>query len=207
MRPDALSSDASLLSSLAKAYEFMEYDVSLLSEGESRQFDALGVSPDAKRKTARDEAFTVIDIGDDQVIGFYRMPTLPNGGTTPDSTVLRDVSDMIKALRSKVTLLVALSDWGWLGEREYLADGDAIHPDVLLGSGLGSGVNGRVMGDDSCIWIRPYDKGRTLVELQVFSWPTRGQDVVWSEPDNYRVLSIGLGDEYVENPDVNAILK
>ena len=206
MRPDAPSLSRPLFSSLAKAYEFMDYDVALLGRVEASALAKFSVTPDPTRKTTAEAEFSIVAVEESRSVGFYRLPSLSEGENAADDDMLKAVGEAIEARRGQVDLLVALSDWGWFGEREFLA-ADVAHPDMLLGSGMGSGVNGRVESDGRCLWIRPYDRGRTVVELQLLQWPSRKPGFVWSEPDTHRVLSIGLGDQYQDHPDVNAILQ
>lgn len=206
MRPNGAQSSLDFLDTLAKAYDFMKYDVALLGQTEADLFSETGATPDSARKTAAAEPVSMVKLKSGKTIAFVRYPSTLPGKDIPSERLIERVSKTIKSIRSSVDLVVGMSDWGWVGEREYLAMNPSIMPDILLGSGLGSGVDGRVEADGRCIWIRPYDKGRTVSELRIMNWPDRSNPFAWQEPDNFQSMSTALGDKYSDHPDVNAIL-
>ncbi|QGY41140.1 hypothetical protein GM415_13720 [Pseudodesulfovibrio cashew] len=207
MRPKGDLPSPELVAGLAKAYDLMKYDVAMLGRNEADFFAKAGIAPDRNRKTAEEEPFTVIHTSEGASVGFLRFPSLGEGENIPSPKLIDRITASIKTKRDNVDLLVALSDWGWVGEREYLGQNPEYVPDILLGSGLGSGVVGRLLADRRCAWYRPYDKGMTVIEAQVLAWPDRTKPFAWSEPDNLRSLSIGLGDQYPDNPEVSKILQ
>ena len=207
MRPEGEKPAPEVLNGLAKSFDLMKYDIGLLAKDEAAALNDAGVVAESWQKTAIDAPFTVVQSKNGNKIGFMRFPSLPNGEDIPSADLIRKITKAVKKERDNVRLLVALSDWGWVGEREYLAQNSDFVPDFLFGSGRGSGVNGRLEADERCIWVRPYDKGRTVSEIQVYAWPDRSASFSWEEPDNIRTLSTGLGDQYQDNPDVSAILQ
>lgn len=207
MRPGSEKPAPQVLNSLAKAFNFMKYDVALLTQDEFDAFDASDLTVDMGRKTAREEPFTIVETEAGDRIGFLRFPALPDGEDIPSEDLIRRIGRSIKNKRSKVTLLIGMSTWGWVGEREYLAQNPDTVPDMLFGSGRGSGVNGRIEANGRCVWVRPYDKGRTVSEVMVYTWPDHSKPFAWKEPVNIKSLSTGLGDRYPDNPEVGAILQ
>ncbi len=206
MKPgDPVPSDTEL-EGLARSYDIIRYDVGLLGKEEAQALKEAGVKADASRKTFQESQFAVATLKDGAKVGFLRLPSLRAGRDIPSPELIKKISTSIKEKRKEVKLLVALSDWGWAGEREYLAQNPEAVPDFLFGSGAGSGINGRIQADGRCVWVRPYDKGRTVNEVQVYAWPDRSKPVEWKEPDNLRSLSIGLGDQYEDNKEISAIL-
>lgn len=185
-----------------KAYDYMGYDVGILSEEESTLFKKSGISPDRSRKTAKEEPFTIITIETGEQVGFLRFPSLDGMNQQPTENTLRSISDQIHVLKKKVALLVGISDWGWKAEREFLARNPEHIPDILLGSGNGSGVTGRILADERCVWYRPYEKGKTVIEVKLFAWPDRSKPFAWSESESIISQSIGLSDKYYDNPEV-----
>ena len=140
----------------------MKYDIGLLANGEADALNDAGVMAEGWRKTATEAPFTIIKSSTGDEIGFIRFPSLPNGEDIPSPDLIKKITKIVKKERDNVRLLVGLSDWGWVGEREYLAQNLDFVPDFLFGSGRGSGVNGRLEANGRCAWVRPYDKGRTV---------------------------------------------
>jgi len=192
---------------LAKAFDLIKYDVGFLAEREASGLSGTDVPFDATRETASEAPVTAIATQKGDKIRFIRFPSLPKGLKEPSRDIIDKVSRMITAERKKSRLVVALSDWEWIGEREYLAQNPKVVPDILLGSGLGSGVNGRVGAEGRCLWVRPYDKGRTIGKIELMAWPDHTRSFKWKLSENVRCTSVGLGDEYMDNPDVSAILQ
>jgi len=195
-----------VINGLAKAFDLMKYDIGLLAQGEADGMDKTLLPLDSTRKTARSEPVKVVTTSTGDRIGFIRLPSLPKGEDVPSKKMIQKISLMVKKEQEQVKLLIALSDWGWIAEREYLAQNPTYVPDILMGSGYGSGVSGRIQADKRCFWIRPYDKGRTLCEIEIFNWPDRTTKFEWEAPADIKALSVGLGDQYQDNPDVSAIL-
>ncbi len=182
------------------------YDIGLLSRNEAKILADEGFVVGDWQKAAQNSLFEIIESSDGDKIGFFRFPSLPPGEDIPQASLIGQISKTLKMNRDKVRLTIALSDWGWVGEREYLSQNPDFIPDFLFGSGPGSGVS-RVEANDRCLWVRPYDKGRTVSEIQLYSWPDRSKEFIWEEPDDFKSLTIGLGNQYHDNPDVSAIFQ
>jgi len=199
--------DPRIVQRLITAFGMMPYDIGLLGRLEAENLSRMGLAPEPFRMTAEAAPFTVLETPAGDKVGFLRFPSLPLGDDIPPKKLIQDISRQIEARRDSVRLLVGLSDWGWVGEREYLAQRPTFVPDILLGSGRGSGVNGRIEAGGRCVWVRPYDKGQTVSEVQVQVWPVRTDDFRWKEPDTVLALTVGLGDDIDDNPDVDAVLQ
>lgn len=207
MRPKGSVPPKAMTTALAKALDLMEYDVGFLAADEAKALADQSVPFESSRKTASQAPVTTMTVGDGSLITFIRFPSLRPGQDVPPADLMDKLSRKIVSERNKARLVVALSDWGWLGEREYLAQNPRVVPDILLGSGQGSGVNGRIEAKGRCLWVRPYDRGRTISRIRLMAWPDREQGFVWKEPENVRCFTVGLGDMYEDYPDVSAILQ
>lgn len=199
--------DATVLRKLVKAFEYLDYDVAFLGREEKEIMSSMNVFPDKKRRTAQEEPVTIYRTKDDHHIGFIRFPSLEEEVETPSADLIEHIADMVKEARKKTDLLVGLSDWGWVRERDYIAQSPEYMPDILLGSGVGSGATGRMDENRRCSWNRPYSKGKTVVEIQVMTWPDRTKPAAWVEPNSIQSRSIGLGDKYLDNPAMNALFQ
>nr|WP_272699713.1 hypothetical protein [Desulfovibrio sp. Fe33] len=208
LRPTGDPEPGQTLAALNEAFNVMRYDVGLLSAREAEALRKDDVPLPSWRKSAEQEAFTVVTIQDGRKIGFLRFPSLPNGtdDEVPQDLVTR-LSKQIRENRSKVDLLIALTDWGWVAENAYLKSNPEYVPDMLFGSGNGSGINGRVLADGRCLWVRPYDKGRSISEVNVLQWPKRENSFAWDEAKNYTSASVGMNDAIKDNPDINALFE
>lgn len=206
-RPSDDDPNPELMAGLSKAYDFMNYDVGLLSKTGAKHFAKGGIKADTSRKSAEEEPITFVTTSSGDRIAFVRFPTLREGSDIPSNFIVDKTASNIRKARRGTKLVVALSDWGLIGEREYLLRNPQFVPDILLGSGRGSGINGRVEADGRCIWVRPYDKGRTVNEVTINSWPDRSKPINWEPQVTFSSLSIGLGDKYSDHPEVKAILQ
>lgn len=195
------------LRQLAKAFEYLEYDVAFIGREEQQRLAELGVTPEKIRRSAEEEPITIRITPDEHRIGFIRLPSLPDGEHIPSPELVRQIAEIVKRERASTDLLVGLSDWGWVGEREYIGQSPEFMPDILLGSGLGSGAVGRMDDNRRCSWNRPYEKGKTVIEVQLFAWPDRSKPSAWEAQDTIQSISIGLGDKYLDNPDVDALFQ
>ena len=207
MRPGATPPPPSTLTSASKALDFMGYDVGLLSREEADVLSRESVDTPAWQQTASAQPFTVVTTDKGDKIGFLRFPHLPSNADRPPAELVDRLSREIGKYRNEVRLVVGLSDWGWLAEQEYLSGEPANVPHILFGSGRGSGVNGRIQADGRCMWVRAYDKGRSIVEITVLEWPDRKNSFAWKPGTNYNTKSIGLNDLIKDNSAVSAILK
>jgi len=206
MRPGSRPASSKVLASIARAMDLMHYDVGFLSGEEADTLARHGVTPPSWQRTAS-TPFSVITTAAGDRIGFLRFPSLPPDRDKPREAMLEQLVRDIRKYRPEVRLLVGLSDWGWLAEQKYLARNPEAVPDLLLGSGKGSGVNGRIQADGRCLWVRTYDKGRSIAEIAILEWPDRENSFAWNPSRNYKTSSIGLNDRIKDYPAVRDALE
>jgi len=207
MRPAYDPEPARTLTDLNKAFNAMHYDVGLLSAQEAETLRENGVVLQSWRKSAKEEPFTVVKIRDGRKVGFLRFPSLPDGTDEAPQKLIARLSRQIRENRDKVDLMIGLCDWGWVAENAYLKSNPEYVPDMLFGSGGGSGINGRVLADGRCLWVRPYDKGRSISEVNVLQWPKRENSFAWDEAKNYTSASVGINDSIKDDPEINALFQ
>lgn len=195
------------MTTLSRALGIMGYDVGCLSRDEAGFLAGFGIAPPAWQRTAKDAPVTIVTTAAGDKVGFLRFPPLPPGADGPSEETMDRLSRAIGQLRRDVRLVVALSEWGWVGEQEYLSAEPKDLPDILLGSGNGSGVNGRILGSGRCLWVRAYDKGRSIAEISILKWPDRKNSFAWNPGTNYNTKSIGMNDLIKDNPAVDAVLR
>ncbi|WP_394699954.1 hypothetical protein [uncultured Pseudodesulfovibrio sp.] len=206
-RPNGNPGLTKTMVSLSKAFNAMHYDVGLLTAREAKALTEDDVPRWPWQKTAEEEPFTVQEIDGGRKIGFMRYPSLAPKADGPSEALVAKLSKEIKAYRAQVDLLIGLCDWGWVAESDYLKSNPSQVPDMLFGSGGGSGINGRIQADGRCLWVRPYDKGRSLVEVNILQWPERENSFAWEEAKNYTSASIGMNDAIEDNPEIDALFQ
>lgn len=205
LRPGGNPGLAKTMAAMNKAFGRMGYDVGLLSPREAEALRADSILTWPWQKTAEEEPYTVISVDGGRKVGFLRFPSLHPGEEQAPDALVRGLTARIRKERDGVDLLVGLCDWGWVAENGYLQAGLDAVPDILLGSGVGTGVNGRILADGRALWVRPYDKGRSLAEVTVYQWPLRENSFAWEEAKNYKTSSIGMNDTIKDNPEVDAM--
>ena len=191
---------------LTAAFDAMAYDVGLLAQAEYAELESVGALPGPWRQTADREPYVEVGTSDGHTVGFVRFPSLPRGQDHASDDLIQQLSQMIEAKRTGTDLIIGLCDWGWVAENDYLQRAPAALPDLLLGSGGGSGVNGRLL-HDRCLWVRAYDKGRSLAEITIYEWPNRQNLFAWIDAKNYKTTSIGMNDAIKDDPRIGALFK
>ena len=139
MRPGKPAPYPEVLASTAKAMDMMSYDAGFLSQKESDMLARLGITPPLWQQTASAAPFTTLATASGEKIGILRFPSLKTKNGKPGKELIDRLSRDIRKYHKTVRLIIGLSDWGWLGEQEYLAANPETVPDLLLGSGRGSG--------------------------------------------------------------------
>jgi hypothetical protein len=195
---------ASTLGALAQAYDFMNYDVSLLADEEQQMLNDAGIEPPAPWKTAEEQPVSIIRTSG-YTVGFLRFPALPEDTDIPDAMLVEQVTRLVAKTRPEVDLLVGLSSWGAYGEKAYLDQRPDEVPDILLGGGRGMSFVKRFASGDRVLWSRPYPRGKTVTRVSIGQLP-EGEDFEWSN-DTVSVGSILLDDSIYEHPDVRGIFE
>lgn len=190
------------LEALAEAFDFMNYDVALLSDEEQRMLNRVGVTPPKAWKTASQEAFRTVKTPNGTV-GFLSFPPLPAGTDTPDTALVEEVTRAVAKVKPTVDLLVGLSPWGAYGEKEYLDRRPDAVPHILLGNGRGMSFVKRFSSGDRVLWSRPYPRGKTVTRFSLMSWPA-GDDFEWSDEMVSSAAEL-LNDTVQQNPHVRGI--
>ena len=206
-RPNGNPGLTKTMVALSKAFNAMRYDVGLLTAREAKSLAGDDVPRWPWQKTAEEEPFTIRELEDGHRVGFLRYPSLPEDADGPSAPLVAKLSREIKAYRNQVDLLIGLCDWGWVAESDYLKSKLAQVPDMLFGSGSGAGITGRVQADGRTLWVRPYDKGRNLAQVNVLQWPKKENSFAWEEAKNYTSTSIGMNDAIVDNPEIAALFQ
>jgi hypothetical protein len=109
-----------------------------------------------------------------------------------------------EALRPQVDLLVGLSSWGRTNEELYLEHAPPVL-DILLGSGPGQGMRGRIVGQGATYWVRSLTNGKYMLTLDIRAWP--GPERRWKNPETisetFRELDVRIPDD----PAIRALFR
>jgi hypothetical protein len=189
---------------LAKVHELMGYDAAILTPLEEHAL-AAAKAPLPKSFTLVDTVKTrVLKVGDAD-IGLVMAPPLKSERMPPSLEEMNAVIDAAKALKPKVKLLIALTPWGIVPEKQLIDLGAGVFH-VVLGSGQGSGLTGRLDADGRTAWVRAFMKGKALSEIRILAWPA-GDDFKWISNQTVLFGAKALDDRYPEDQAVVDMLR
>lgn len=164
-----------VLPALLKAYEFLDYDLMLVSRIEAGLLEQRERAIPADWRIADVPGTKVLD-SDGVKVGFAWGPGAGDG--------FASFLEAVEALRAEADIIVGLSAWGYTAEMEFLER----HPrgvHILLGSGEGPGLPGKISDDGRTAWVRAYTKGKAVSRIEVLRIPT-GPDFTWTVEEDIR---------------------
>jgi hypothetical protein len=157
--------EQTILRSLARAFDQVDYDLIVLSGEEAQLFSKHGLALQAgvvSNGSGQVEIFSTA-VGRVAVI---TLPPLDGNFVMPNHGMIETVRALSASARTGADLVVAISPWGAQGER-FLLEKSAPDIDILLGSGPGPGVPGQITNRAQTLWARPYDKGQTVTSIVI----------------------------------------
>ncbi|MDK2956899.1 MAG: hypothetical protein PWQ57_2395 [Desulfovibrionales bacterium] len=189
---------------MAQIFSRMGYDLGLLTPEEAGMFDMLHTGPGPAFKSPRAPEAAMFPLGSNETAAVVMFPALPPGEKQPSLAMIDAVDQAVSEVSSKATIVAGLSPWGYFNEKDYL--NQARNPvDVLLGSGPGLALSGKVAAGGRTVWVRPYSRGKTLMKIEVLQWPDRSRGFQWSK-ESVRVVSDPLDDKVRPDPETATIL-
>jgi len=206
-RPGSDRTDEGDPAAMVRALELMDYSAGVLAGSEHALLAAKNIAaPTGWTVLRTSPEYKLIRTGR-KTIGILMFPeeaALKDGRL--DATHLKAISSMAAKLRTdRVDLLIGISPWGQRAEQTFLSSTPPV-VDLLLGSGPGSGLTGRVMQEGRTMWVRPYSKGKALNRIEIRELPTRDKAWKWITGKNI-VCSLGLLDSGVRpDPTITNIL-
>ncbi len=107
-------------------------------------------------------------------IGILLFPEGPVPGKAPTPAQEQSVLAAGRALQSQAALVVGVSPWGLVGEKNFLPKAQGIF-DCILGGGEGVGF-AQSLSEKSpdVLWLRPDGKGRAVNVVEILRVPERG---------------------------------
>lgn|GEM_PF-4697449 len=139
-------------------------------------------------------------------VGVVAFPDLGIEYTAPSKDVVEEVWKKAKELRPQVKLLLGVSSWGVDNEREFLARAEPIF-DILLGGGVGRGLEGEVSGLGGTLHVRSMTKGKYVNIISIFAWPETASDKKWKLGLTVKSEMKELGGETPDDPAFKGLLK
>ena len=127
-------------------------------------------------------------------LGFVLFPEGPEPGRSPSPKQIDAAVAAGKSLKDKAAMVVGISPWGYVGERDFLPKAEGVF-DCILGSGEGVGFPGTVpQNTPGVLWMRPDAAGRAVNVLELYFKPQPGQAIQWIERKTF-----GTSLEFLDN--------
>ena len=175
-RPGKNRPDEGDPASLVQVLDLMDYTAGVLTENEHTMLSEAGVSAPTGWTLLKNIPVTRLVPAAPGTIGLIFLPQPAGKNGRLDSKQTEATKETIRDLkdRSGVSLVIGISPWGQRSEQDFLSSGGPL-PDILLGSGPGSGMAGRIMDQGRTLWVRPYSKGKALNRIEILAIPDRAE--------------------------------
>ena len=196
-RPGRKASSSSL-AVFGQVFSELGYDVLALSSTEADQLR--NAIPDHKSKSLPShwlqfscKAQSAVVTHQGLRIGLILFPEEGPGQSLKESTQFEDVERSVQDLKSRCDLTIGLSPWGRFGEQKFLAS-RAAKPDILLGSGPGSAVSGKLSPSNRTLWMRPYSMGQAISVITIPNPQDKEWTKGWDIEANVHLEFVALDD-------------
>jgi hypothetical protein len=139
-------------------------------------------------------------------VGLVAFPDLGPESTAPTQAVIDEVWKKAKELRPQVKLLLGVSSWGADNERKFLSRAEPLF-DIVLGGGVGRGLEGEVSGLGGTLLVRSMTKGKYMNVIDIYAWPDPNSDKKWKLGASVRSEMKELGSEIPDDPAFKGLFK
>ena len=182
------------------AYNLLNVDIGWISKKSAKWLrDNAGEIPRGFTEVGSEPVIKILDspIG---TIGVVFFPEGPVAGKSPAPGQEEAVLSAARGLKDRVAMVLGISPWGYVGERDFLVKADGIF-NCILGSGEGVGFSGTVpQKAPGVLWIRPDGQGRAINILELYSRPQPGQSIQWQERKTFGANLEFLDDSCPSDP-------
>lgn len=149
-------------------------------------------------------------------VGVLLFPQGPVPGRAPTPAQEQKVLAAGRALRAQTVLLLGVSPWGLVGEKQFLPRARGVF-DCILGGGEGVGF-AQSLSEKSpgVLWLRPDGKGRAVNVVEILEVPKRdvrpqaqaqnGNDPVWIDGRTFRAELEFLDSSFPSDPAMRKII-
>lgn len=130
-------------------------------------------------------------------------------GKEPGQGPTREQEQMVltegKSLKEKVRLVIGISPWGYVGERDFIPKAKGIFG-CILGGGEGVGFSHSLQENPGVLWIRPDNQGRAVNILELLELPVLGESPRWKENTTFRAFLEFLDESFPSDPQMLRIV-
>ena len=195
-----------LTRALAQAYVRLGYDLVVLApeEADLLRRDGVDIPDNWVTAGARPDMIRLEKAG--LRIGVVVFPTLDPSLTVAPKIMALQVEDRIRRMREQSDVVIGLSLWGGMAEKQFLKQALQT-PDVLLGSGPGPGLAGGLFAGQRTFWTRPVNRGKTVSAVGLAELPRTAGSWKWVRERNIHLLHRPLGGDVAADPAMDALFE
>lgn len=190
---------------MAKIFSLLDYDLARLTADEASALEQAGIDRPEGWLSTEQRHIHRFRLPEGRSIAFVLLPYVERGIYELPLITFRRSQNLIERARAKADMVVGVSPWGFTMEREFAQKATTL-PDILLGSGPGSGLNGQIMREEKLLWVRPYSLGKTANILTILRWPEPGLDFKWVKGYTVRLKVESYSGKFQERPDILELL-
>ena len=191
---------------LIDAYELLDYQRVYISPKEKEWLEKYG-RPElpASFKTLGTEPLAEVLEVDGLRVGIVAFP-VPAKFFKPEHKDLEAIVRAARSLEGRADVIVGVSSWGRSHEEFYLQNAEPVL-DVLLGSGPGSGMRGRIDGQGKTFWVRSLTKGKYMLVLDMTDLPDGQPEHRWKQAETIQDDFVELGARIPDDQQVRALFE
>ncbi len=192
--------------SFIDAYEKLGYDRVYITQDERDWLEKYGNRelPQCFKTLGENPIVEVLDIGGVRV-GVVGFP-VPQQFFEPTEEDVANIVAAAKTLQDQTDIIVGISSWGREREEFFLTKAEPVI-DVLLGSGPGSGMRGRIEGSGKTYWVRTLTKGKYVLLVDAYQLPGPAADHKWKQSDTIAESFVELDVRIPDDKDVRALFQ
>lgn len=157
-------------------------------------------------REVQDTPATLVHTANGLRVAVVFFPPLRKGVDDPTPEAVRDALAAGRKARSAADLVIGVSPWGSLNERDMLPRCEGVF-DILFGGGSGSAFDGSL--DDvapGVLWARPERDGKGVNVVDVLALPSPGVPNDWVQGITIATRIIMLSDTVARDPAVEAVI-
>lgn len=191
---------------LIDAYELLGYQRVYISPQEEQWLEEHGKQElPAFFKTLGEEPFTEVITVDGVRVGVVGFP-MPPQYFEPQQQDVDRIIQAARSLQDRADIIVGVSSWGRERESFYLQHAEPVL-DVLLGSGPGSGMRGRIEGRGKTFWVRSLTKGKYMLLVDIAALPGGQETPRWKQPETINDDFVELGARIPDDQQVRELFQ